>query len=97
MISIRRISLGGGYRYLMDSVAAGDGVTERSNDLTRYYASSGTPPGVFLGAGLADLDGGRGVENGSQVSEEHLAAMLAGLADPIRCLHDSQNFLSLKG
>ncbi len=83
MISIRRISLGGGYRYLMDSVAKGDGASERSNGLARYYASSGTPPGVFLGAGLADLDGGRGVEVGSQVSEEHLEAMLAGLADPI--------------
>ena len=82
-ISIRRISLGGGYRYLMDSVAAGDGAAGRSNDLTRYYASSGTPPGVFLGAGLADLDGGRGVANGSQVNEEHLLAMLAGLGDPI--------------
>jgi len=83
MISIRRISLGGGYRYLMDSVAKGDGATERSSSLSRYYAASGTPPGVFLGAGLADLDGGRGVQAGSQVSPEHLEAMLAGLADPI--------------
>jgi len=83
VISIRRISLGGGYRYLMDSVAAGDGAAERSNGLARYYASSGTPPGVFLGAGLAELDGGRGVKVGSQVSEEHLEAMLAGMADPI--------------
>ncbi len=65
MISIRRISLGGGYRYLMESVAVGDGAAERSNDPSRYYAASGTPPGVFLGAGLADLDGGRGVETGS--------------------------------
>ena len=77
MISIRRISLGGGYRYLMESVAG------RSNDLSRYYASSGTPPGVFLGAGLADLDGGRGVEPGSEVTEKHLEAMLAGCTDPI--------------
>jgi len=83
MISIRRISLGGGYRYLMGSVAVGDGAAERSSSLSRYYASSGTPPGVFLGAGLADLDGGRGVQTGSQVSAEHLEAMLAGLADPI--------------
>jgi len=83
VISIRRISLGGGYRYLMDSVAVGDGAAERSNGLARYYASSGTPPGVFLGAGLADLDGGRGVGVGSQVAEEHLEAMLAGVADPI--------------
>jgi len=83
VISIRRISLGGGYRYLMDSVATDDGAPERSNSLARYYASSGTPPGVFLGAGLAELDGGRGVEAGSQVAEEHLEAMLAGMADPI--------------
>ena len=27
MMSIRRISLGAGYRYLMESVAVGDGVT----------------------------------------------------------------------
>jgi conjugative relaxase-like TrwC/TraI family protein len=83
VISIRRISLGGGYRYLMESVAAGDGALERSSPLSRYYASSGTPPGVFVGAGLADLDGGRGVAAGSLVSEAHLEAMLAGCADPI--------------
>ena len=83
MISIRRISLGGGYRYLMESVAVGDGAAGRSNDLSRYYASSGTPPGMFLGAGLADLVGGRGVEGGSEVTEKHLEAMLAGCADPI--------------
>ena len=62
MISIRRISLGGGFRYLMESVAKGDGAAERTTDLARYYAESDTPPGVFLGAGLADLDGGRGSE-----------------------------------
>lgn len=83
MISIRRISLGGGYRYLMESVAAGDGAADRSNGLARYYATSGTPPGVFLGAGLADLDGGNGVEGGTVVTEAHLELMLAGLADPI--------------
>jgi len=83
VISIRRISLGGGFRYLMDSVAVGDGAAERSNGLARYYASSGTPPGVFLGAGLAELDGGRGMEVASLVTEEHLEAMLAGMADPI--------------
>ncbi len=83
MISIRRISLGGGYRYLMESVAAGDGAAERSNGLARYYATSGTPPGVFLGAGLADLDGGNGVETGTTVTEAHLELMLAGLADPV--------------
>ncbi|MBO0748456.1 MAG: hypothetical protein J2O47_08890, partial [Acidimicrobiaceae bacterium] len=76
MISIRRISLGGGYRYLIESVAAGDGAAERTNGLARYYAESGTPPGVFLGTGLADLDGGRGVEVGTLVTEGLSAADL---------------------
>lgn len=83
VISIRRISLGGGFRYLMASVAAGDGASADSSPLTRYYAESGTPPGVFLGAGLADLDGGSGVATGTQVTEEHLRLMLAACADPI--------------
>ena len=60
VISIRRISLGGGFRYLMDSVAAGDGNPEPSKGLAHYYASSGTPPGVFLGNGLADLTAAAG-------------------------------------
>jgi hypothetical protein len=80
---MRRISLGGGFRYLMESVAVGDGAAERTNSLAGYYAESGTPPGVFLGSGLADLNGGRGVERGAPVTEEHLRNMLAACADPI--------------
>jgi conjugative relaxase-like TrwC/TraI family protein len=38
---------------------------------------------VFLGAGLRSLDGGRGVEKGSAVSEEHLFNMLGMCADPV--------------
>ena len=83
MISIRPVSLGGGYRYLMNSVAAGDGNPEPSKGLAHYYASTGTPPGVFLGKGLADLDGGRGVVPGSQVSEENLSNMLGACSDPV--------------
>ena len=51
--------------------------------LIYYYAVSGTPPGVFLGAGLVALDGGAGVEIGSEVSEEHLFNLLGTRADPI--------------
>jgi conjugative relaxase-like TrwC/TraI family protein len=77
------MTLGSGYRYLMESVAAGDGVRHQSQSLADYYAASGTPPGVFLGAGLAVLDGGRGVEIGSEVSEQHLFNLLGMCADPI--------------
>ncbi len=83
VISLRRMTLGSGYRYLMESVAVGDGAPVQSSNLTRYYAESGTPPGMFLGAGLAGLDGGRGVEPGSAVTEEHLFNLLGMCADPV--------------
>src|SRR5207245_1116125 len=82
-ISIRRMSLGSGYKYLMESVARGDGVADQSSPLTRYYADSGTPPGRFMGAGLAGLDNGNGVQAGTAVTEEHLFRMLGMLQDPI--------------
>jgi len=81
-MSIRRMSLGAGYRYLMASVARAD-LDQASSDLTRYYAESSTPPGFFLGAGLAGLADGQGIDEGSQVSEEHLFRLLGMLQDPI--------------
>ena len=77
------MTLGSGYRYLMESVAAGDGMRHQSASLADYYAAFGTPPGVFLGAGLAALDGGGGVEIGSAVREQHLFNLLGMCADPI--------------
>ena len=82
-MSIRRMSLGAGYRYLMSSVARADGSGHAASALTRYYAESGTPPGRFLGRGLAGLNNGNGVAMGSAVSEVHLFRMLGMLQDPI--------------
>ncbi len=84
MMTIRRLSIGAGYKYLLKSIAVGDGPegTDRS-DLVRYYAETGTPPGVFLGAGLVGLDNGRGVAVGQSVSAENLQRMLQDCADPI--------------
>jgi len=42
LISIRRMSLGAGFRCLTSSVAVGDDAPGKSNNLTRYYAESGT-------------------------------------------------------
>jgi conjugative relaxase-like TrwC/TraI family protein len=82
-ISISRISGGTGYRYLMLSVAVGDGDRRASNGLTRYYAESGTPPGRWLGGGLAGLDGGKGLVSGSRVTEEQLFRLLGMACDPV--------------
>ena len=82
-MSIRRMSLGAGYRYLMSSVARGDVNAGPGSGLTRYYAESGTPPGRFLGRGLAGLAGGAGLALGSAVTEEQLWRMLGMLQDPV--------------
>ncbi len=58
-MSIRRMTLGAGFRYLMSSVARMDEAGPASG-LTAYYAAHGTPPGRFLGAGLAGSDDGAG-------------------------------------
>jgi conjugative relaxase-like TrwC/TraI family protein len=81
-VSIRRISAGTGYRYLLRSVAAGDGNRAMSSPLTRYYAEAGTPPGRWMGAGLAVLGDGR-LRAGAQVSEEQLALLIGVGRDPV--------------
>ena len=84
MMTIRRLSIGAGYKYLLKSIARGDDpkMTDKS-DLVRYYIETGTPPGHFLGAGLVGLDVGRGVAAGQCVTGENLKRMLQDCADPI--------------
>ena len=82
-MSIRRMSLGAGYRYLMSTVARGDVDAPARSPMVGYYSGEGTPPGVLPGRGLAGLADGRGVAAGSIVSPEQLERMLLRLADPV--------------
>jgi len=79
VLTIRRMAAGSGYKYLMSSVARGDGASDLSSPLTRYYAESGTPPGRWVGGGVAGL----GLEAGGEVSDEHLRRMLVEMVDPV--------------
>ena len=54
-VSLRRMTAGSGYQYLLRSVAAGDGARALSTPLTRYYSEVGTPPGRWLGSGVRRL------------------------------------------
>jgi conjugative relaxase-like TrwC/TraI family protein len=78
MLTIRRLTAGTGYKYLIESIARGDGATDQSSPLTRYYAESGTPPGRFVGGGLAAL----GLDHGQEVTDEHLYRMLMEVTSP---------------
>ncbi|WP_336854466.1 MobF family relaxase [Sinomonas albida] len=76
------MSAGEGYRYLLRTVAAGDGARPLSTPLTRYYSAEGTPPGRWMGTGLAGLGGGE-IAVGDQVSEAQLQLLVGMGRDPI--------------
>ena len=44
-VSMRVMSAGDGFKYLLKSVAAGDGDRDLSTPLTRYYTEAGLPGG----------------------------------------------------
>ena len=82
-VSIKPMSAGDGYRYLMRSVVAGDGNRDMFSPLTRYYTQSGNPPGRWLGSGLAGLDDGRGLPAGSTASEQQMFHLFGMGNDPV--------------
>lgn len=81
-VSMRVMSAGDGYRYLLASVAAGDGHRSMTTPLIRYYTEKGTPPGYWLGAGIAGLGHGE-LATGGTVNEEQLRRLLGQGRDPI--------------
>jgi conjugative relaxase-like TrwC/TraI family protein len=81
-VSMRVMSAGDGYKYLLKSVAAGDGERSLSTPLTRYYAEAGNPPGFWLGSGLTGFSTGN-LAAGSQVSEQQLQLLVGMGRDPL--------------
>ncbi|MER6936122.1 MobF family relaxase [Nocardioides sp. NPDC127514] len=81
-VSMRVMHAGDGYKYLLRSVATGDGNRSLSTPLTRYYSEVGTPPGRWLGSGLPDVGGGR-IVAGSQVTEAQLGLLIGLGRDPV--------------
>lgn len=81
-VSMRVMSAGDGYKYLLRTVAAGDGDRSLSTPLTRYYSAKGTPPGQWMGSGLPSLGLGR-VVDGSEVTEAQLQLLIGMGRDPV--------------
>ena len=81
-VSMRVMSAGDGYKYLLRTVATGDVDRSLSTPLTRYYNAEGTPPGRWMGAGLPGLGDGTLLE-GSAVSEAQLQLLIGMGRDPL--------------
>ncbi|GAB2493124.1 MobF family relaxase [Promicromonospora xylanilytica] len=84
-VTIAVMSAGDGYSYFMKSVAAGDGDRSMGTPLTRYYTETGTPPGRWMGAGVASLGSDElgGLLVGGLVTEEQMARLAGKGLDPI--------------
>jgi len=80
-VSMRVMSAGDGFRYLLRTVAVGDGDRPPSTPLTRYYSAEGTPPGRWMGSGLPSL--GSTIVEGSEVTEEQLHRLIGRGCDPV--------------
>ncbi|WP_123917949.1 MobF family relaxase [Georgenia muralis] len=81
-VSMRVVSAGKGYGYLLRSVVRGDGDAARATALTRYFAEAGTPPGVWLGKGVAYFGTGE-LRPGMTVTPEQLQTLLGRGNDPV--------------
>ena len=83
-MGMHKLLAGDGYAYLTRQVAAGDATLASGEPLVAYYEATGTPPGRWLGDGLAGLgeDGAR-VRVGDVVSEAGMAAVFRDGHDPV--------------
>ena len=72
-MTLRVVNSGTGYEYLLRSVATNDGPTDAPS-LSKYYDAKGTPPGRWLGSGLAGLNT-ETVTQGGEVTESQMAAL----------------------
>ncbi|MGI9017617.1 MAG: MobF family relaxase [Euzebya sp.] len=81
-VSMRVMSAGTGYRYLLHSVAVGDGRREPGRALADYYTQPGCPPGRWLGSGLGEFADGQ-LHTGDVVTETQLALLLGAGCDPV--------------
>ena len=82
MMNLHKLSAGNGYTYLTRQVAANDAADTGYANLGEYYSERGESPGVWLGRGLAGLDGGP--QPGDVVHEAQMVALfgMAGIRMP---------------
>ncbi len=69
-ISLKKVTAGSGYDYLIRQVAAQDSTVRTG--LAAYYEEKGEAPGVWMGSGLDGMDG---IAAGDPVTEAEMKAL----------------------
>ena len=73
-MSLHKLTAGSGYDYLTRQVAVHDSTEKRHTSLASYYSEKGEAPGLWLGSGLAGIDG---ISVGDVVTEEQMKSLFA--------------------
>jgi conjugative relaxase-like TrwC/TraI family protein len=81
-VSISVVAAGDGVGYLLRSVVRGDCDLAEPSAVLRYYTEAGTPPGRWLGKGVAELGDGA-LKPGDTVTEDHLKRLVGVGLDPV--------------
>src|SRR4030095_8062977 len=71
-MSIHKLTAGSGYDYLTRQVAAMDATEKGHVPLASYYTQGGEGPGLWIGLGLAGIDG---LQVGDPVTAEQMQAL----------------------
>jgi DNA primase catalytic core len=86
-MSIHKLTAGSGYDYLTRQVAALDATEKGHVPLASYYTERGESPGVWIGSGLAGIDG---LRVGDPVTAEQMQALFGVGLHPLATQRQQQ-------
>jgi len=86
-MSLHKLTAGSGYYYLTRQVAALDSTEKGHTGLASYYAERGEAPGVWIGSGMASIDG---LSAGDPVTAEQMRALFGCGLHPLAELRQQQ-------
>jgi DNA primase catalytic core len=79
-MSLHKLTAGSGYDYLTRQVAAQDATEKGHTGLASYYAAKGEAPGMWLGSGMAGIEG---LSVGDTVTAEQMQALFGSGHHPL--------------
>src|SRR6188472_57484 len=86
-MSLHKLTAGSGYDYLTRQVAALDATDKGHIGLASYYTERGESPGVWVGCGMAGIDG---LNVGDPVTAEQMRALFGCGLHPLAELRQQQ-------